>query len=91
MIKILSFFLTFFILFTAGTLSVCAVTETDDVFGNKYVEFDANMDGFFDIKDFIRVKKYFSGAPVILNINLTDLEISGAELLAVMERELLET
>ena len=37
-------------------MSVSAVTGITDVFGDDYVDYDVNIDGFFNIKDLVRAK-----------------------------------
>ena len=66
-----------------------ATVEVPDVFGDNYVEFDANVDGYFNIRDLVRIKKYISGMPVIVNMNAIDSNLGDAQLLASMRQELM--
>ena len=68
-------------------MSVSAVTGITDVFGDDYVDYDVNIDGFFNIKDLVRAKKYYAGIPVSVNMNFV--ASSSAQVLVSLRKELL--
>lgn len=82
--------LSVIILLFSYNMLVSAVVDVPDVFGNEYVEYDINVDGYFDVCDLVRVKKYISGMPVIVNLNFTENSLSDAELLVLIRQELLK-
>lgn len=67
-----------------------AVTDIPDAFGNEYAEFDINADGYFDIRDLVRAKKYMAGMPTLVNLNFVNDNLSDAELLVTMRQALLK-
>ena len=87
--RILSF-LCVLILVINQSVTALAVVEVADVFGEKYVEFDVNVDGCFNIRDLVRIKKYVGGNPVIVNRNSFDNSLSDAEILVTMSKALLK-
>ncbi|MBR7131998.1 MAG: hypothetical protein IKD04_00540 [Clostridia bacterium] len=87
--KILSL-LCALMLLLSNNIFASAVVDVPDVFGERYAEFDVNVDGAFNIRDLVRIKKYVSGAAVIVNRNWVNNSLSDAELLVMMMQALLK-
>lgn len=64
--------------------------RVEDVFGKDTTECDVNIDGTFDIRDFIRFKKYAAGMNVSVNLNVTGTQgDSVANVIVVLKKQLL--
>lgn len=87
----------FIMLFSSLVLITCASapvsaaeTRVGNAFGNATVECDVNTDGRLDIRDLVRMKKYASGMPVTVNLNVTGVRgDSIANAVAVIKKQLL--
>ena len=69
---------------------VSATTDVPDVFGNEYVKYDINADGYFNLCDLVRAKKYLVGASVMVYLASEDKSTNNAELLVLIKQELLK-
>lgn len=87
--KILSFLCLLFFVFNLG-ITTLAVVDVPDAFGNDFAVCDINADGWFDVRDLVRTKKYIAGEPTVVNLKYVNDYTSGAELLVVMKQELLK-
>lgn len=87
--KILSIALCAVLGFTV-CMPASAVVEVSDSFGNEYVKYDANMDGVFDVRDFVRVKKYYAGVNTSINLNFIGDNQSDSQVLVTITKEILK-
>ena len=71
-------------------LLASAEVNIPDVFGEDYVEFDVNVDGFFNICDLVCAKKYVVGMPVTVNLRFIENDLGNAQILAILIQELLK-
>lgn len=53
--------LIFCILCSSALICKAENNRVIDVFGEKYVEYDVNADGYFDIRDLVRLKARLAG------------------------------
>lgn len=83
-------FICALVLLISQSMTVWAVTDIPDAFGNDFVEFDVNADGSFNVCDLVRIKKYIAGVPTVVNLKHINNYTSDAEILIVMRQELLK-
>lgn len=69
--------LIFCILCSSSLICKAENSRVTDVFGEKYVEYDVNADGYFDIRDLVRLKARLAGNKKTINLMAADANQDG--------------
>ncbi len=80
------------ILMLSGGISALAygTNEAEDIFDGELVVGDVNTDGFINVKDLVRLKKYISGASITIDLGAANIaeqnsDVNSADILAIRD------